>query len=71
MSNKYHGNLTGNGKYSGGPQSDKRSKSPDLAMPEKTASWPGLPGSSQGKSRAGGAPTSGPRGPFYVKKIGL
>lgn len=39
--------------------------------PEKTANWPGVPGATQPGSRANGAPTTGKRGPFYVKKTGL
>jgi hypothetical protein len=73
MANKYHGNLTGNGRQTGGQgMSNKASgSSPDLSMNEKTAAWPGLPGKQQPKSRSGGAPTTGHCGPFYVKKSGL
>jgi hypothetical protein len=71
--NKYHnrdsapskqtGGAVGSGKAAGG--------APSASMPEKTANWPGVPGKTQAKSRAGGAPTRGHCGPFEVKKIGL
>jgi hypothetical protein len=53
MPNKYHGNLTGNGKFSGGSNKDSRGGSSPSSMPEKTASWPGLPGKT-GPDRSGG-----------------
>lgn len=72
MANKFHGNLTGNGKYHGGSESGAaRGGSPTPSSKEGTAAWPGVPGKTQGKSRAGGAPTRGYAGEFYVKKVGL
>lgn len=68
--NKYHGNLTGNGKHSGGGQTDSKRSAPAMGMPEKTANWGGLPGKTQ-KGRSGGAPTRGKLGPFRVKSEGL
>ena len=72
MSNKYHGNLTGNSKQSGGEGGSNKAhgSKPTLGLPEKTAAWPGVPGKTQ-RSRAGGAPTTGYAGPFEVKKVGL
>lgn len=72
MPNKYHGNLTGNGKYSGGGNDSAKPAGgrPTLTLPEKTANWGGLPGKTQ-KSRAGGAPTTGHAGKFHVKQDGL
>lgn len=70
MPNKYHGNLTGNGKHSGGSQAQTRQSPPAPSMPEKTASWGGLPGKT-GPSRSGGSPTKGKLGPFFVKKEGI
>lgn len=40
-------------------------------LPMGTASWPGLPGKTQSKSRSGSTPTAGPLGSFTVKKAGL
>lgn len=70
MSNKYHN--SGPSKQTGGEGGSNKAMgaSPSSSMPEKTANWPGVPGKTQ-KGRAGGAPASGKRGPFYVKKIGL
>jgi hypothetical protein len=70
VANKYHGNLTGNGKHSGGAQSDTRRGAPSMPMPEKTASWPGVPGKT-GPNRSGGTPKKGKRGPFHVKHEGM
>ena len=72
MSNKYHGNLTGNGKQSGGEGGSNKAMGsrPGLSAPDKTANWPGVPGKTQ-RSRAGGAPTTGYAGPFEVKKVGI
>ena len=72
MSNKYHGNLTGNGKQSGGAGSRNTAHGsrPVLGLPSRTAAWPGVPGKTQ-RGRAGGTPTTGYAGPFEVKKIGL
>jgi hypothetical protein len=69
--NKYHGNLTGNGKQSGGEGGSNAAcgRRPTLTMPEKTANWPGLPGKA-GPNRSGGAPTRGKLGPFTVKREG-
>ena len=59
-------------KIPGGGASNKASGSaPNQAMPQKTASWPGLPGKAQGKDRSGGTAKAGPLGPFHVKKEGL
>lgn len=45
---------------------------PSSSMPERTADWPGPPGKTQPKSRAGGTATTGRKSaPFYVKKSGL
>lgn len=41
------------------------------SMPEKTASWPGLPGKGQPSGRNNGVPMTGHCGPFYVKKDGV
>jgi hypothetical protein len=73
MANKYHNQGANPSSQKGGEGgSNKASGSaPALSMPEKTASWPGLPGKSQGGSRSGGAPTTGYAGPFHHKKIGL
>lgn len=72
MSNKYWNKDTAPSKQSGGEGgSNKAQGGPStLHLPEKTASWPGVPGKTQ-KSRAGGAPTTGHAGPFYVRKDGL
>ncbi len=70
MSNKYHSNLTGNGKQSGGSQAQTRSSHPEMLMPEKTANWGGLPGKT-GPNRSGGAPKRGKCGPFHVKAEGI
>ncbi len=40
-------------------------------LPMGTANWAGLPGKTQGKSRANSTPTEGPLGQFTVKKVGL
>ena len=72
MANKYHGNLTGNGKHSGGSESGAaKGGSPKPASKMGTAAWPGLPGKTQGKDRSGGTPKKGYAGPFYVKSEGL
>lgn len=70
MANKYHGNLTGNGKQSGGSNAQQRRSPPAMSMPEKTANWGGLPGKT-GPNRSGGAPKRGKRGPFHVKAEGI
>lgn len=65
--NKYHSKM----KSTGGHSNKAQGSSPSLAMPIKTANWPGLPGKSS-SSRAAGAPTTGCAGkPFQVKKSGL
>lgn len=58
----------GKGKSPAKPTSGTVQSAP---MPEKTASWPGLPGKAQPRSRAAGTPTSGKLGPFYVKNEGI
>ena len=71
MTNRYHGNLTGNGKHTGGQGGSNaaQGKKAAIVMPEKTVNWPGLPGKS-GPSRTGGAPGKGPLGDFYVHRKG-
>ena len=73
MANKYYGNLTGNGKFSGGGGGSNKptGKRPTLTLPNKTANWPGVPGGTQTKSRSAGVSETGHKGPFYVKKVGL
>lgn len=61
MANKYHGNVPGNGKLSGGEGGPTKA----LGSPPK------LSESKRGPNRSGGAPTTGKRGPFYVKKSGI
>lgn len=70
--NKYHNRDSAPSKQTGGEGGSNKpmGKSPSQAMPEKTVSWPGVPGKTQG-SRSGGAPTRGKLGPFEVKKFGL
>ena len=69
MPNGYHNKQVSPLKKSGGGGGNHKAQgsSPSEAMPEKTASWPGLPGASQPKARNGGTPS----GPFYVKKAGI
>jgi len=43
----------------------------DATLPMGDANWPGVPGKTQGKSRSNSTPTTGARGPFQVKKVGL
>jgi hypothetical protein len=72
MPNKRWNSMHGANDKSGGGYSNKAPGSkPNESMPEKTAAWPGLPGSAQGKDRSGGTPKKGPRGSFYVKQSGL
>lgn len=76
MSNKYFNNDTAPSKQSGGQGGGDEAactcgRRPILGLPNKTAAWPGVPGGTQSKSRSAGYPTEGPKGPFYVKKVGL
>lgn len=73
MSNKYWNKDTVPSKQTGGEGGSNKAmgSAPSLSMPEKPVGYPGLPGKEQPKSRSGGAPTSGPLGPFYVNKEGL
>lgn len=47
------------------------SLAPTPSLPMGTASWQGVPGKTQSKSRSNGIPTTGPLGQFTVKKVGL
>lgn len=73
MPNAYYNNMHGaNRKGAGGGKMSAEGSKPETFSKEGTASWPGLPGKTQGKSRSGGTPTTGHRGhEFYVKKVGL
>lgn len=54
-----------------GGETKAMGSAPDLSMPIRTASWPGLPGPAS-KSRAAGTPETGCKGmPFYPKKQGM
>ena len=72
MPNKYHNRDAVPSKQTGGEGGSNKAMgaTPSMPMPERTANWPGVPGKTQG-NRSGGAPTSGKRAPFAVKKIGL
>ena len=72
MSNKYINRSTAPSKQTGGEGGSNKAmgSSPSLAMPEKTANWPGLPGKAS-PSRAAGAPKTGYSGPFRVKQQGM
>lgn len=59
--NKYHGNLTGNGKQSGGEGGGGKARGSGGPKGESKA----------GPNRSGGDPTTGKRGSFYVKKSGI
>ena len=61
MANKYHGSPSNPGKQSGGEGGGGKAQ----------GSAPKLSESRTGPNRSGGAPTTGKRGPFYVKKSGL
>lgn len=66
MANRFHGNLTGNGKLSGGVESGAAQGTRSApSFPERTASWPGLPGKS-GPDRANGVAKHGRLGEFYA-----
>lgn len=70
--NKYwrnpHGADHGN---SGGASNAAKGKAIGGSGSDKTASWPGLPGKTQGKARNAGQPKTGHKGPFYVKAVGV
>ena len=71
--NKYHNKDSAPSKQSGGKGGSNAAQgsAPESFSKHGTAAWPGVPGKTQGKSRAGGAPTAGRMGPFHVKKLGL
>lgn len=71
MANRYHGNLTGNGKLTGGGHTEPSGGGSSPQGKTGTANWPGLPGKSQGSDRSGGVSKSGHMGPFSHKKEGL
>ena len=74
MPNKYHNSDVVPHKQSGGEGASNapQGSSPESPSKEGTAGWPGVPGKTQPRSRAGGAPTTGHRGhSFIVKKEGL
>lgn len=72
MSNKYFNKDTAPSKQSGGQGGSNaaQGKGGVSAGKQGTANWPGLPGKG-GPNRAGGAPTKGHAGEFYVKKEGF
>ena len=61
MANKYHDNGANPSKQSGGEGGPTKAQ----------GSAPKLSESRKGPDRSGGSPTTGKRGPFYVKKVGL
>lgn len=75
MANKYYNSDTVPSRQSGG----KGGTNEPAGEPENEASDtgsskgenPSLSESRRGPDRSGGDPTTGPRGPFYVKKSGL
>lgn len=72
MPNPHYNNMHGaNRKGAGGGKMSAEGTKPESFSKQGTANWGGLPGKTQGKDRSGGAPTTGKRGPFYVKKLGL
>ena len=73
MANKYFSKDATPSKQRGGDGGSMKAmgSQPESFSKQGTAAWPGVPGKTQGKSRAGGAPTTGKMGPFAVKKVGL
>lgn len=72
MPNPRYNNMHGaNVKSTGGASNKAAGASASVAMNEKTAAWPGVPGKTQSKDRSGGVPKTGHRGKFYVKSEGL
>lgn len=72
MANKFYSDVTPHKQKGGEGGSNKAQGSGGPpAGREGTANWPGVPGKTQPKSRAGGASTRGKMGEFYVKKVGL
>lgn len=61
MSNKYFNHQTTPSKQKGGEGGTTKAQ----------GTPPKLSESKTGPNRSGGDPTTGPRGPFYVRKIGL
>ena len=61
MSNKYFNHQTAPSKQSGG----------EGASAKAQGKPPKLSESKTGPNRSGGSPTTGKRGPFYVKKQGI
>ena len=58
MANKYMNQGANPSRQTGGEggSNTARGTSPSSSMPEKTASWPGLPGPTQKRNRANGFP---------------
>lgn len=72
MSNKYFNKDAAPSRQTGGEGGSNKAAGspPSLAMPEKTANWPGLPGKG-GPDRSAGTPKTGYAGPHRVKQEGL
>ena len=71
MPNPLYNNMHGANRSQGAGASNSAKGSKPSSGSDKTANWPGNPGPTQGKARNAGQPTTGHKGPFYVKKAGL
>ena len=67
MGSPYHSEF----KQSGTPTHSKMGSKKILTLPEKSPSWPSVPGKTQGKDRSGGVTKTGKLGKFNVKSEGV
>lgn len=70
MPNPHYNNMHGADRKHPGAAKEPGGSKPKSGS-DKTANWPGVPGKTQGRARNAGSPTSGWKGQFEVKKIGL